>query len=304
MSTIRRALTGASGQPELVFRRRYPGTVAELREACTDPARLARWFGTVHGAPAAVGDAFTAELSENPTDVAEGAVRRCAPDLLEVSWSWQGEPESVITARFAPDGDGAVLTLHHALAQTEHAAGYGGGWEQALQALARVLGVAEPDAPADEDIEAEAARRWRLLVSSPAELVLDLPASPARVWGAFADAESLALWWWAHWDDVEITADVREGGSFRFHVPSQGIELHGTYLRVIERERLAFTWQWRDADGEVPDESADLRFEAIDGGTRLTVRHSGPWTDERPATNYLMGWEFTLDQLRQQLSDH
>lgn len=302
MTTIRRALTGAAQQPELVFQRRYATSVEDLREACTDTERLGRWFGTISGDPRAVGDTFTAVLSEDPDDVAVGAVRRCDTSSLEVSWSWQGEPESVITAGFEADGDGSLLTLHHALAQPDHAAGYGGGWEQTFQALARALGLATHDAAPDDEIEVEAAQRWGLLVASPMELQVDLEAPVPVVWAAFASAPALAGWWWSHWDDVEIEADVRPGGRYRFRSHSQGVDLRGTYLTVVEHERLAFTWQWRDGDDEVPDEAADLRFEPIAGGTRLIVRHSGPWRDGQSAENYRMGWEFTLGQLQERLA--
>lgn len=297
-----RALTGSSHRPQLTFQRSYRASPDEVREACTDPRRLARWFGTIDGAPAAVGDTFTAVLSEDPHDRAEGRVLRCDDDILTVAWSWQGEPESTITARItAVDAHTTELTLHHALAQPDHAVGYGGGWEQMLQALARALGAAGQDAPADAQIEEAAAQTWRSMTRAPLELEHHLPAPIERVWAAIATPEGLRTWWWRHWDDVRIAADVRGGGHYRIEAPAVGIELDGSYLVVAEPEHLAFTWRWQDADGLSSDEAVDIRLTPQGDGTRLALRHTGPWTDDGPAENYRQGWDFVLGELASSL---
>lgn len=297
--TILRALTGTREHPELVFRRRYRASVAQLREACTDVERLGRWFGRVEGDPTAVGDRFVARLSEDEADVAQGRVLRCADDEIAVAWSWQGEPESVITVRAEAVADGgAELVLRHALGGAGHAVGYGGGWEQTLGALARAL--ADPGAPEPADdaaLEAAAAFRWRTIARAPLELERLVPALPARVWAALASADGLAAWWWRHWDDVGIEADVRVGGRYRFAAPGAGIAVDGVYLAVEPPSRLAFSWCWRDDDGASVDEAVDVRLVAEGAGTRVHVRHSGPWEDDAPATSYRHGWELVLGEL-------
>jgi uncharacterized protein YndB with AHSA1/START domain len=298
------ALIGTADRPELVFRRSYRAAPENLRGALHDPDRLARWFGEIHGGPAAVGDAFTAVLGEDPDDVAVGRVLACEEDLLQVSWSWQGEAESVITARIVPLGEGgAELRLHHALAEPGHAAGYGGGWEQTLQSLARALDEGSPQALPDEEIEAEGVRTFRLLTRAPLHIERRFAAGVDRVWRAFASAEGLRTWWWSQWPDVTIEADVRPGGAYRIQAPAVGITLEGTYLEVDAPTRLSFTWTWRDADGDSEDEAVDLHLVGQDDrGTLLTTRHPGPGADDAPAGSYRQGWADTLDALEASLA--
>lgn len=295
-----RALLGTAEKPELVFRRTYRAPAADVLEACTSTERLARWFGAVTGDPRAVGDAFTALLSEDESDLAHGRVLACDPDAITVSWSWQGEPESVITARVLELGpDRTELVLTHQLAQPDHAAGYGGGWEQILQSLARSLQDAASDAPTDARIEAEAASAWRTMTEHPLQLEQLVQAPIEETWQALATPQGLERWWWSQWDDVRIEAHVRPSGSYRFEVPTKGILLEGTYLHVEEPRRLAFTWQWSDAEGASSDEAVDIRLEPADQGTLLRLRHTGRWADDAPAASYREGWEFTLGQLEQ-----
>ncbi|MBZ2198108.1 SRPBCC family protein [Occultella gossypii] len=294
--TIRRALTGTAERPTLTFRRTYRATPAQVHDACTNPERLARWFGDVAGSPSRTGDAFTAVLSDETGDVAAGRVLSCSAQEIAVSWSWQGEAESVISARIsALDASTTELTLQHSLAEPAHAVGYGGGWEQCLHALARSLG-APPDGAADV-VEADAAAHWRTITRTPLELEQRVEAPPDRVWAAFTTADGLRSWWWRHWDDVRFDVDARVGGGYRIEAPGAGITLRGAYLALDEPGHLAFTWVWEDGDGSVPDEAVDVRIVPDGGGCVVQVRHSGPWVDDGPAASYRQGWEFTLGQL-------
>lgn len=301
--TTTRALTGTAEHPVLTIRRLYDASPDEIWDACTDIERLRRWFGAISGSPAAVGDPFTADLGGDD-DTATGRVLACEDHTLRVAWSWQGEPESVVTARVAPIGDGTTaLVIEHALAQPNHAVGYGGGWEQTLQALARSLGVAADDAPTDDAIEADAGQQWRTITRAPLEVTQVVAASVEETWAALATADGLRTWWWRHWDDVTIHAEVRIGREYRIEAPGAGITLEGTYLVVDEPSRLAFTWRWRDDDGTSSDEAVDIRLSTEGDGTRLVVRHTGPWSDDAPAAAYRQGWEFTLAELDAVLID-
>lgn len=297
-TTMMRSLIGSRGAPELVFRRSYRATPAELRNACTDPERLARWFGTVEPPPQAVGDTFIVRLSADPADRAQARVLRCDETQVVISWSWQGESTSTITARFVPvSSERTELVLHHSLSEADHAAGYGGGWEQMLGALGRAIGVNVPGSRPDHEIDTAAATAWSNLTRTPLQLDHAIDAPLEQVWAAFASADGLRPWWWSHWDDVQIEADVRIGGRYRVRAPSVGIDLSGEYLAVQTRERLAFTWEWTDADGTSVDEAVDLQFREDGRRTVISIRHTGPWADDQPAEAYRQGWTFVLGAL-------
>lgn len=294
------ALIGPPEHPELVFRRTYATGAADLRDALTRPDRLAAWFGRIDGAPSQVGDPFVATLSDDLADVAHGRVLACEERRIQVSWSWQGEPESVITARLAPHGkESTVLTLHHALADPDNGPGYGGGWEQVLQALSRAVIGPDPDAPADDVLEREAAELWRRMTTRAMTLTHRVPAPVDDVWQALTTTDGLRRWWWNHWTDVEIDADAALDGSYRIAAPSAGIVLEGRYLAVEPPGRLALTWCWIDEDGRSQDEAVEITLRPVVSGTatELVVRHTGPWTDEDAAENYRVGWEQTLGAL-------
>lgn len=298
-STVR-ALLGAADSPELVLRRRYRAAPSEVLAACSDLERLAQWFGQVEKGPAAVGDTFTVRFRDAENLPATGEVLACAADGLSISWSWQGEAESVISVRVADVGEGeSELTLLHVLSEPDHVAGYGGGWEQQLDSLARHLA----DAPTGPDVEdgAKAEQRagatWEAMTTRPLEIRWHIPADLDRVWAALATTEGLEPWWWGHFPFVTIDADAAPGSAYRITAPSAGIELEGTYLIVARPRRLSSTWRWSEAGITSQDEAVDIALDPGDGGTVITLRHTGPWTDDQAPDDYRRAWQATLAAL-------
>lgn len=316
-STVR-SLLGTADSPELVLRRRYRAAPSEVLAACTDLERLPQWFGQVDGEPAAVGDPFTVRFRDTENLPATGEVLACAAEGLSISWSWQGERESVISVRVAAAGEGeSELTLLHVLSEPDHVAGYGGGWEQQLDSLARHLadaptgpdteddGAAETDGAAQAGTEAEdrakaeqrAVATWEAMTTRPLEIRWHIPADLDRVWAALATTDGLKPWWWGHFPFVTIDADAAPGSSYRITAPSAGIELEGTYLIVARPRRLSCTWHWSEAGITSQDEAVDIALDPGDGGTVITVRHTGPWTDDQAPENYRQAWQATLAAL-------
>lgn len=308
-----RFLLGTAESPELVLLRRVAASPSAVREALADPERRGRWLGELEGDPAAAGDAFELRLGDEDSDAAVGRLLLLDPDHLAATWSWQGERESVLHARVRPGASsaGSEVWVRHSLAEPDHIEGYGGGWEQILQALARELGCEGAEAEDDAAIETAAAERWHLMTQRPLEIECVLPASPERVWEALTTREGLASWWWHHWDDVEVELD-RDRGSARITAPQIATTLAFERLVVERPHRLATTWVWSDESGTSADEAIDLRLEPEGGevlgaggqgapSTRLRVRHTGPWQEDSDPENYRQGWEFTLDQLAEVL---
>lgn len=291
-----RALTGDPSEQTITLVRRYAATMSDVWDAVTRPERVARWYGTIVGAaPRRPGDAFDVDLGG-------GMVRRAvlegcdAPRALTYTW-WSGDDDpGLVRLRLDPVGDGGTeLTVTHDRLRPHRVLGYGGGWEQSLATLAATLGEHEGEQEHAADAGREA--RWELLRSNPLDLEWHVDAPLERVWRSWASAAALRAWWWNHWDDVAIEADVRVGGTYRIDAQSHGFTVSGTYLVVDPRRRLAFTWVWTDDDGVIRDEAVDVAFREESGGTTLVVRHTGPWEGSGPASSYREGWEFVLAEL-------
>jgi len=289
-----RSLIGSSDHPEIVLRREFRATEAEVRSACTSIPRLARWFGVVEGSPTAVGDAFTVRLGADGT--ARGSIRRCDEHSVEASWAAGSEPASILSLEWQQTGAGRTeLVLRHRLDSPTDIAPVGGAWEQALADLSSAF--SDPQSSPSLGGAGEGIGRWRTLAARPLELTQVVDAGRERVWAAIASPQGLRTWWWRHWDDVTIAADVRVGGGYRIAAPGAGIVLEGRYLAVEAPERLAFTWRWSDDDGTSVDEAVEILLTDDAERTRVTVRHTGPWTDDAPVASYRQGWTFTLGEL-------
>jgi len=292
-----RALTGDADEATVTLRRRYRATPAQVWDAITTPERIARWFGTIVGAaPARPGDEFL-------VDIGGGRVRRAvvdgcdAPRALAYTW-WSGDDDpGAVRIRLSAVGDGDTeLTVTHDRLRPHWTVAYGAGWEASLAALDGALGA--PIEPTG------GAPRWELLRARPLEVTVRLDAPRGRVWDAFTTVPGLSSWWWNHWDDVEVQADVRVGGAYRFAAPAQGVTVAGEYLVVEPARRLAFTWVWTDLDGASADEAVEIVFADAEGGTSIRIRHTGPWESDEPAGAYRQGWEFVIGALGRALAPH
>lgn len=126
------------------------------------------------------------------------------------------------------------------------------------------------------------------------ELVVtqQVPAPPDQVYAAWTSAEGLARWWWPHWEDTIYQVDAVEGGAWRAFSPSNGIGVHGRFVRLQEPDLIELTWVWED-DDEAQDH-VRVELTEHDAGTLVTVRHR---TTEAGVDDYRQGWEFVLGNL-------
>ena len=127
------------------FERLYDFTAEELWSALTDPDQLPRWLGTTSRGALGAGDAF--ELvpgGEYELDVGgrvHGHVRTVEPGrVLELTWTWGDEPESVVRFEIVPRDHGALLVLDHSRLPRDLAVAYGAGWHAHLDLLDAALG--------------------------------------------------------------------------------------------------------------------------------------------------------------------
>jgi uncharacterized protein YndB with AHSA1/START domain len=136
-----------------VIRRRYDAAIEDVWEACTDPARLNRWFLPVTGD---LREGGTFSLAGN----ASGDILICDPPRrLALTWVYGDVPASDVELRLsAAEDGGTVLELEHAVVTDPSgndpltaAWGVGIGWEISLRnTLAAYLRGELPDAPASE----------------------------------------------------------------------------------------------------------------------------------------------------------
>lgn len=120
---------------------------------------------------------------------------------------------------------------------------------------------------------------------------VEIATSPERVFRALT-TEELTKWWGA--DDMYRTTkfamDARPGGTWRTDGRGKdGSDFHveGEVLEVDPPKKLVHTWKPSWEPG--PATTVAYTLEAIDGGTRVTVRHSG-FTSAQSCESHGNGW--------------
>ena len=145
-------------------------------------------------------------------------------------------------------------------------------------------------------------------------------ATPERVFAAFTQAEHLRHWWGPRgWELTHCTVDLTPGGRWHYCMtctdPAQG-DFHGmqswglgVYERIEAPTRLTYTDHFSDEHGAVNDQMpatlADLTFEAVPGGTRVTSRSTYVRPEDLQAVmdmGMLQGITETWDRLAEHLA--
>ncbi|MFI6815093.1 metalloregulator ArsR/SmtB family transcription factor [Nonomuraea sp. NPDC050328] len=134
-------------------------------------------------------------------------------------------------------------------------------------ALGRLRQAAEQEA----EQEAEREEREGGVVT---EQRVRIQAQPETVWRFLVDPARLAAWW------GEAEVDARPGGDLR--VAMEGGPrpvMRGQFVELVPYERLVFTFGWEPTPG-APDlapgaSQVEITLVAEDGGTTLTLRHTG-----------------------------
>jgi len=129
---------------------------------------------------------------------------------------------------------------------------------------------------------------------------VEIAAPPERVFQALTNGEELVRWWGSdelyrttHWD-----VDLRPGGGWRAEGKGRDgkpFSVGGTILEVDPPKKLVQTWK-ADWDGG-NETTITFRFDAIDGGTRLTLRHEGFAGRPQSCEDHSHGWQRVLGWL-------
>ena len=127
----------------------------------------------------------------------------------------------------------------------------------------------------------------------------DIAARPEAVFRALVDADELVRWFPSRAD-----SDARPGGAFEYACefeqdPSRNHTYSGDYREVTPHERVSYPW-----NGELGTTEVEFRLEPANGGTRVTLVHSGwgtgaDWDDS--LETHRQGWGFFLGNLKAHL---
>jgi len=128
---------------------------------------------------------------------------------------------------------------------------------------------------------------------------VDIKAPADKVFRALTDPAQLPKWWGQAdmYQTTAMTADLRPGGAWRTDgVGADGTPFHvgGIYTAIDAPHRLEFTWKpsWEAVETEV-----SYTLQAIDGGTRVTARHTGFGDNAAACGSHANGWERVLGWL-------
>jgi uncharacterized protein YndB with AHSA1/START domain len=128
---------------------------------------------------------------------------------------------------------------------------------------------------------------------------VEIAAPPDRVFRALS-SEEIVHWWGAEgvYRTTAWKGELEVGGRWRASgVGADGNDfaVEGEYLEIDPPRKLVHTWKptWDDA----APTKVTYRLQAIDGGTRVTLRHEG-FASEASCDNHANGWTMVLGWLQ------
>jgi uncharacterized protein YndB with AHSA1/START domain len=129
---------------------------------------------------------------------------------------------------------------------------------------------------------------------------VDIAVPPERVFDALTKSDEVVKWWGSDelYRTTEWSMDLRAGGKWR--AAGKGADgstftVGGEVVEVDRPRVLVHTWQPEWDGGHTT--TVAYRLEAIDGGTRVTVRHDGFGARAQSCESHASGWERVLGWL-------
>jgi uncharacterized protein YndB with AHSA1/START domain len=141
-----------------------------------------------------------------------------------------------------------------------------------------------------------------LTAESTLKLSRRFKAPRERVFAAFTTGEAIAQWFGCHPPNiVEVSADFRVGGSYRFSSfnpeTSQKAVAVGVYREITPPSKIAYTWKWENDEDWADCESlVTFEFKAIGDETELHLTQVG-FPSEDSCQKHTQGWTNCLSKL-------
>jgi uncharacterized protein YndB with AHSA1/START domain len=135
--------------------------------------------------------------------------------------------------------------------------------------------------------------------------VFDAPRS--LVFKAWTDPEHHVKWMGPEgFTGKVLRSELRPGGAYRFYMrdPKGGDHWQqGIFREVVEPERLVFTYEWANEQGQAtrPQTIVTLTFEDQGGKTKLTLKQ-GIFESVSARDDHRGGWSSSLDCLANYLT--
>lgn len=121
------------------------------------------------------------------------------------------------------------------------------------------------------------------------------PAARERVFRAWTQREALEQWFKPKGIDVTVNKlDVQVGGSFCFDLVDGSTSLVGTYLEIVQPEKLVFTWS---SLGTHSKETVVTVFFIEHGPVTQVVLTHERLSGNKMFLGHQVGWQSLLDQL-------
>lgn len=112
-----------------------------------------------------------------------------------------------------------------------------------------------------------------------------------QVWHAYSNPEDIKQWNAASddWHTTSSSVDLRPGGEFSSRMEakdgSAGFDFAGTYTKVVENERIEYSFG---------DREATVEFDEVPEGVKVTVTFDAE--DDNPVDMQRDGWQAILDR--------
>lgn len=122
---------------------------------------------------------------------------------------------------------------------------------------------------------------------------IDIKATPERVFRALV-SEDIAKWWGSPdlYRVTKWTGEVKVGGQWSSvgeDRDGKPFEVSGEFLEIDPPKKLVQTWAPKWVEG--PATTVTYLLTAIEGGTRITVRHEGFGNAAAACESHAAGWE-------------